>query len=65
LLSEEEKQPIDHQSQSQSQPETPNPSPYEKQLALLASMGFMDRNLNESLMFQFDNVYRVMDELLD
>jgi len=40
-------------------------SKYEEQLALLASMGFVDQNLNESLLFQFKDVYRVLDELLD
>jgi len=40
-------------------------SPYEDQLSILNSMGFMDRNLNESLLVQFKSVNRVIEELLD
>jgi len=61
VLREEEKQP----QQSQSQPELVQPvSQYEEQHVLLASMGFLDRNLNESLLIQFKNVSRVLDHLL-
>jgi len=61
VLREEEKQP----QQSESQPEVVKPvSQYEEQHDLLASMGFLDRNLNESLLIQFKNVNRVLDHLL-
>jgi len=40
-------------------------SPYEDQLSILNSMGFNDRNLNESLLVQFKSVNRVIEELLD
>jgi len=61
VLREEEKQ----LQQSQSQPELVKPvSQYEEQHVLLASMGFLDRNLNESLLIQFKNVSRVLDHLL-
>jgi len=63
LICEEEKQPIEQKSEPllESHPI----SRYERQHSVLASMGFMDRNLNESLLVQFKDVYRVIDELVD
>jgi len=58
---EEEKQP----QHSEAQPEVVKAvSQYEEQLVLLASMGFLDRNLNESMLIQFKNLSRVIDQLL-
>jgi len=56
---DEEKQSLQSQSE-----EIQPVSQYEEQLALLASMGFLDRNLNESLLIQFKNVSHVLHQLL-